>query len=261
MVPRTYRYSFSLKSLPVCRVMAVLLTSVLPVLAATSEKVVVRQNVSRSDREELALKLRAITGWTDLAFNSDGALRFSNATTNGGSQSARDLLNRTITGNRVVLFEDATSRKDVVFCRVVLGTLDEQPDAEVFVVLIDFDDFRHVSGDKQARAAFDVGWAVLHEVDHVVEGSEDPLDDVAGDCEGRINRMRRELGLPIRNSYFYSFLPIRNDANLISRFVRLGFEEEGGPTAKRRRYWLVWDAALVGGLPEASETTGLLNQK
>jgi hypothetical protein len=139
--------------------------------------------------------------------------------------------------------------------------LDQQPDAEVFVVLIDFADFRQVSGDKQARAAFDVGWAVLHEVDHVVEGSEDPLEDVAGDCEGRINRMRRELGLPIRNSYFYSFLPVKNDSNLISRFVRLAFEADNGPTAKRRRYWLIWDAAVVGGLPEPAEATGLLNQK
>ena len=58
--------------------------------------------------------------------------------------------------------------------------------------------------------------------------------------------MRRELGLPVRNNYFYDFLPVKNDSNLISRFVRLGFE--GGPAAKKRRYWLIWDAAVVGGL-------------
>lgn len=262
MVPRTYRHYFSLKHLRACQAVVVLLVSAFPTLAAASEKVVVRQNVSRGDREELALRLRAITGWNDLAFNSDGALRITNTRPHGGSESARDLLARTLSGDRIILFEDASSRKDVVFCRVELGALDQQADAEVFVVLIDFDDFRQVSGDKQARAAFDVGWAVLHEVDHVVEGSEDPLENVAGDCEGRINRMRRELGLPIRNSYFYSFLPIKNDGYLISRFVRLGFEaEDAGPTAKRRRYWLIWDAAVVGGLPEASETTGLLNQR
>lgn len=261
MRPRTDRKYFSLNNLRVCEVVLVLLVSALPVLATSAEKVVARQNVSRSDREALALKLRAITGWSELAFNSDGALRLSNARPIGGSESARDLLTRTFSGNRIILFEDASSRKDVVFCRVVLGTMDQQLDAEVFVVLIDFADFRQVSGDKQARAAFNVGWAVLHEVDHVVENSEDPQDNVAGDCEGRINRMRRELGLPIRNSYFYSFLPVKNDSNLISRFVRLGFEAEGGSTAKRRRYWLIWDAAVVGGLPEAAEATGLLNQK
>ena len=80
----------------------------------------------------------------------------------------------------------ASSRKDVVFCKVVSGKPDPQLaiDGEVHVVQIDFTDFRHVSGDKQALAAFDVGWAVLHEIDHVVADSEDRRQDgMAGDCE------------------------------------------------------------------------------
>jgi hypothetical protein len=259
MRPRTDRKSFSLRNLQVCEVVVVLLFTALPALAVT-ENVVVRQNVSKSDREELALKLRTITGWSELAFNSDGALRIGNAQVDGGSKGARDLLNSTINGNRIILFEDASSRKDVIFCRVVLGKLDQASDADVFIVLIDFDDFRQVSGDKQARAAFDVGWAVLHEIDHVVEDSEDPQANIVGDCEDHINRMRRELGLPIRNSYFFTPLPIKNDSNLISRFVRLGFEQETGPTSKRRRYWLVWDAAVVGGLPDPADITGALNR-
>ena len=246
MHPRTDRKFFSLRTLHVC---VVLLIFALPALAAT-ENVVVRQNVSDSNREELARRLRTITGWSELAFNSDGALRMG-AHMNGGSKAARDLLSRTINGNRVILFEDASSRKDVVFCRVVLGRLDH---AEVHIVLIDFADFRQVSGDKQARAAFDVGWAVLHEIDHVVADSEDPQSDVPGDCESHINRMRRELGLPLRNSYFFSFLPIKSDGNLVSRFVRLGFEQDGGPSSKRRRYWLIWDAAVVGGLTSDAES-------
>jgi hypothetical protein len=258
MHPRTKRNYLSLKSLQVCEVVLVLLLSAFPIFANT-ENVVVRQNVSKAHREELARKLRTITGWNDLAFNSDGALRIG-AHAGGGSKTARDLLNRTISGNRVILFEDASSRKDVVFCRVVLGTMDHASAAEVYVVLIDFADFRQVTGDKQAQAAFDVGWAVLHEIDHVVEDSDDPQQDGPGNCESHINRMRRELGLPIRNSYFFSFLPIKNDSNLISRFVRLGFEQDNGPTSKRKRYWLIWDAAVVGGLTEPSETTGLLNQ-
>lgn len=246
MHPRSDRKYFSLRNLHVC---VVLLLTALPALAAT-ENVVVRQNVSNSNREELARRLRAITGWNELSFNSDGALR-TGLSINGGSKAARDLLSRTIDGRRIILLEDASSRKDVVFCRVVLGTLDL---AEVHIVLIDFDDFRQVSGDKQARAAFDVGWAVLHEIDHVVADSEDPLTDVPGDCESHINRMRRELGLPIRNSYFFSFLPINNDGNLVSRFVRLGFEHDAGPSSKRRRYWLIWDAAVVGGLTSEAES-------
>ena len=246
MHPRSDRKYFSLQNLHVC---VVLLVSALPTLAAT-ENVVVRQNVSNSNREELARKLRTITGWSELSFNSDGALS-TGTHINRGSKTARDLLTRTISGNRIILFEDASSRKDVVFCRVMSGTVDQAP---VNIVLIDFDDFRQVSGDKQARAAFDVGWAVLHEIDHVVADSEDPQADVPGDCESHINRMRRELGLPIRNSYFFSFLPIKNDGNLISRFVRLSFEQDTGPSSKPRRYWLIWDAAVVGGLTSDAES-------
>src|SRR5687767_6557847 len=155
----------------------------LPISASTTDNVVVRQNVAQSDREELAQRLRTITGWSGLSFNNDGALTIGDGAARGGSNSARDLLSKTFAGTRVILFEAASSRKDVVFCRVVSGRLDRDPSAEVYVVLIDFADFRQVTGDKQARAAFDVGWAVLHEIDHVVENSEDPQDNVPGDCE------------------------------------------------------------------------------
>lgn len=217
----------------------------------TTDKLVVRDNVSPTQREELASRLRKITGWTTLKFNNDGSLQTNLEEIAGGSKSARALLKTAFFGNRTILFEDASSRKDVVFCRVISGKLlpETLPDEEVHVVQIDFADFRQVIGDKQALAAFDAGWAVLHEIDHVISETADPVnDDVAGDCEGHINGMRRELGLPIRNNYFYNFLPVKNDSNLISRFVRLGFEQEGGPAAKRRRYWLIWDAAIVGGL-------------
>ena len=247
----THGNYFSLKSLQACEVIVVLIISAYSVIAAKTDNVVVRENVSTSNREELARRLGRITGWKDLTFDVDGALKISNVAA-GGSRTARDLLNKTFSGKRVILFEDASSRKDVVFCRVVSGKLDRTPAAEVYVVLIDFADFRQVTGDKQARAAFDVGWAVLHEIDHVVEDSEDPQQDVAGDCEGHINRMRRELGLPVRNSYFFSFLPIKNDGTLISRFVRLGFEQDSG-VSKRKRYWLIWDAAVVGGLTSEAE--------
>jgi hypothetical protein len=249
--PRTYRNYFSLQSLKVC---VVLLACASPVFASTTDNVIVRQNVSQTDREELAQRLRTITGWSSLSFNRDGALSIGDSSARGGSKGARDLLTKTFSGKRVILFEDASSRKDVVFCRVLLGKLDRMPAAEVYVVLIDFADFRQVTGDKRARAAFDVGWAVLHEIDHVVEDSEDPQDNVPGDCEAHINRMRRELGLPVRNSYFFSYLPVKNAGNVISRFVRLGFEDESDRSSKKKRYWLLWDAALVGGVASDAES-------
>lgn len=233
------------------KVVAILILTAFPVVASTSNRVVVRDTVSTAHRDELVDRLRAITGWADLDFNGAGALHITNTNVDTGSKSARDLISRAVAGERVILFEDASSRKDVVFCRVVLGKFLSEPavDADVYVVLIDFDDFRRVIGDKQARAAFDVGWAVLHEIDHVVQDSQDPQHDTsAGECEAHINKMRRELGLPVRNSYFFSFLPVKNDANLVSRFVRLGFDQVNTTSAKKKRYWLVWDAAIVGGL-------------
>ena len=232
----------------------VLIVCAFPVFASNTDNVVVRQNVSKANREELARRLRTITGWSNLDFNGDGALKIGDAVVRGGSKGARDLLNKSFSGKRVILFEDASARKDVVFCRVDLGKLNHMPATEVYVILIDFADFRQVSGDKQARAAFDVGWAVLHEIDHVVEDSQDPKNDIPGDCEAHINRMRRELGLPVRNSYFFSFVPVENVSTVISRFVRLGFDQESGPSSKRKRYWLIWDAAVVGGLTSGAES-------
>ena len=255
MYPRTHRNFFSLKPLKVCEVLLVLVFSSFPIFAA-NDSIVIRKNVSKSNQEELVRRLRIITGWNDLDFDPNGVLRTGNTAPRTGSKSARDLLNRSLSANRVILFEDASSRKDVVFCSVVETTVNATSPgpSQVYVVLIDFADFRQVTGDKQARAAFDVGWAVLHEIDHVTEDSQDPQKDIVGDCEGRINRMRRELGLPVRNSYFFSFLPVKSDGNLISRFVRLGFDQDNAPSSKRRRYWLIWDAAVVGGLPSDTES-------
>lgn len=255
MHPRTYWSRLFLKNLQLCGLLLIVIVSAYPTFATQIDNVVVRKSVSKSNREELARRLRTITGWEDLTFDSDGAMKIGNVPPQAGSQGARDLLNSAFTGKRVILFEDASSRKDVVFCRVDLATLDHSSISEAFVVLIDFADFRQVTGDKQALAAFNVGWAVLHEIDHVVEESQDPQEDVAGDCEGRINVMRRELGLPVRNSYFFSFLPVRNEGNLISRFVRLGFEHPDASSAKRKRYWLIWDAAVVGGLTPNEQLT------
>ena len=85
--------------------------------------------------------------------------------------------------------------------------------------MIDFTDFHRLSGDAEARAAFDVGWGLLHEVDHVVRDSEDAQDQTAiGECEDHINRMRLEVGLPIRVDYFFSRAYLKADANFSSRY-------------------------------------------
>ena len=230
------------------------------VVFALDAKVVVRKSVSETHRAELEDKLKAITGWRDLQFTPDGALRLGPSRANGGSTTARELLKRTLSGDHMILLEDATGRKDVAFCRVdAAAWVSEMPgDAIIYVVLIDFADFKQVSGDRQARAAFDVGWAVLHEIDHVVDDSVDPrFADETGECESHINKMRQELGLPVRTDYYFRFLPVRSDSSLISRFVRLGFDYQDRTSGKIKRYWLLWDAVVVGGLPPGVQTASL----
>ena len=211
--------------------------------------VLIKPDISRAHREELTRRLRVITGLTNLKFETDGSLRFDVAQASGGSARARELLSQAIRGTNFVVLEDASSRSDVAFCRVVRGrwTRDESSKPPAYVVLIDFNDFHQLSGDAEARAAFDVGWGLLHEIDHVVSDSEDPKDEKGiGECEDHINEMRLEVGLPVRTEYFFSRAYLKADPNFNARYVRLSFERRDASQTKR--YWLVWDAVTVGGL-------------
>lgn len=245
MQPRIERKPFSLKLAHVFLATACVCLSALSTFASDgASRVVLRPEVSRSHREELITRLRIITGWSSLNFDSYGSLRLGQQTS-GGSESARTLLAQAVAGPNVIVLEDASARADVAFCRVVRGrwVRGESNKPPAFVVLIDFTDFHQLSGDAEARAAFDVAWGLLHEIDHVVRDSEDARDTKAvGECEDHVNRMRLEVGLPVRVDYFFSRAYLKADSNFNARYVRLSFERQA------KRYWLVWDAATVGGL-------------
>jgi hypothetical protein len=211
--------------------------------------------LSTERRNDLAGKLQKITGWSDLSFDRNGVLRTGSKFI-GGSQSARDLVSKAIDGPNVVILEDASKRPEVVFCKVVPGRWKHQnsENPPVYVVLIDFSDFEHLMGDDRALSAFNVGWAMLHEIDHIVNDSGDAtsLSD-AGECEAHINQMRRESNLPERSGYFYTYFPRTNDTCFATKFVRLAFVEQDTIVNKKRRYWLLWDANLVGGFDEQKQ--------
>lgn len=221
-----------------------------------SSNVLCQVELAAERRQALSEQLRAITGWRGLHFDADCHLRLGDEPPEGGSPTARALLASAHRGKNLIVIEDASGRADVVFGRVVegrwkKGTADKPP---VFFVQIDFTDFSHVMGDREARAAFSAGWGVMHEVDHVVNDSVDPGGPgVAGECEGSINLMRRECGLAERADYFHTFMPGADHDIFKTRFVRLPFERPRGGD-KRRRYWLYWDAALTGGLRPANQT-------
>ena len=225
-----------------------------------SNKIMFREEVSLARRNELAGKLRAISGWADLSFDNTGTLQRGATDPVGGSATARGLINRALSGANFLILEDASNRTDVVFCKVIPGRwkddLSQKP--SVFVVLIDFADFEHLIGDTAALNAFNVGWGVLHEFDHVVNDSEDSIAaGETGECEDHINQMRRECNLPRRTDYFFTDFPQAGQGAFITRFVRLAFEEEETSKGKRHRYWVVWDANVVGGVNEQKQVASL----
>ena len=239
---------------PIC--LSVFVACGLPVAAErATPKIVCRAAFAPARRQELAEQLRAITGWPGLHFDGDGVLRFGEAQPTGGSQTARSLLASAQAGENLIIIEDASGSADVAFCRVLEGRWKSGADGRprAFVLQIDFADFSHVMGDGEARASFNAGWGVMHEIDHVVRGSVDPDGPgAAGECEELINRMRRECGLAERAEYFYTPVPGAEPSAFKTRFVRLAFERAQAQS-KRRRYWLLWDAEIVGGTPAAGQ--------
>ena len=216
--------------------------------------IVCRDEMPRTARAELAQNLSAITGWMDLKFDDEGFLHTGSAVSAGGSVSARNLLSQALSGSTVFVLEDASNRADIAFSEVIGARWINDPSDKppVFVVLIDFADFKRMIGDRRARESFNSGWGVMHEVDHVINDSVDSTQlGRAGDCEDHINQMRRECHLPLRSEYFFTFFPQAQKSEFKTRLVRLAFEAKD--PHKQHRYWLMWDATVVGGIPETKQ--------
>lgn len=260
--PRTKGIFFSQLTSNSCRVAVVLLCSAVPAFSEPEKNqshVVFREEVSVEHRLRVANELRKITGWPRLGFTSKGALQVDAGEPAGGSQTARNLIAKVIRGPNFIVLEDASNRTDVVFCRVISGKWksDNLDRPTAFVVLIDFADFDQIMGDRKALEAFNVGWGLLHELDHVATDSTDAEGlGETGECETRINQMRRECGLPERAEYFFTLFPLSGRSDFKSRFVRLPFVEHVS-FKKKKYYWLIWDADLVGGIDKKERIASL----
>lgn len=219
---------------------------------SNSQRIICRPDLSPSHRAALASKLRSITGWAKLDFDSNGALRLGDRYgAVGGSRSARDLLTAAMSGRTLMVLEDASDRTEVVFARVVEArwTRDASSKPPANLILIDFADFTHVIGDEDALAAFNEGWALLHEIAHVVNDSVDAeRGEDLGECETSINVMRRECGLAERAEYHFTYFPGQEFNSFTTRFVRLAFDLQSTDKKRKKRSWIMWDGNLVGGL-------------
>jgi hypothetical protein len=217
-------------------------------------KILCRDQITPAHRQLLLSELGAITGLT-LKCDPDADLTATSSVGHVGSPTARDLISKALTGRNVIIIEDASERQDVVFSRVVPARWKHHVSAmpPAFVVLIDFADFNQLVGDAEALEAFNIGWAFLHELDHVVNDSSDSAGlNETGECEAHINAMRRECGLPSRAEYFFTFFPAAEQSEFRTRFVRIAFDKTDAKTNKLHRYWVTWDAVIVGGLQVAT---------
>lgn len=216
----------------------------------TPGNVACREDIASRHRDELAGSLRKISGWPDLEFDSEGILRRGSEMPVGGSKTARELLAHVFLGTNAIVLEDVSRSSDVVFMRVVPAKWKTAVgySRPAFVVQIDFADFDQVMGDELALRAFDLGWGLLHELDHIAHNSQDAVKiGETGECEARINQMRSECNLPQRIDYFYTLSPLTRETTFSTKLVRLAFEQPQLGKKKKRRYWVVWDANLVGG--------------
>src|ERR1043165_4766303 len=116
-----YRIESKLTTHGLSAIACVCLTALSTFAADGPSRVMLKPDVSRSHRDELVSRLRAITGLPHLRFDDSGSLRFDNAEPLRGSESARLLLSQAIAGANFIILEDASSRSDVAFCRVVRG--------------------------------------------------------------------------------------------------------------------------------------------
>jgi hypothetical protein len=152
--------------------------------------------------------LRHKTGFLEMHFDQSGFLmlgdrgRFS-----GGSAAARELLIATVDGRGAFELENHDNSPRIAFANLTAGTIVTSFQTKVWVevryVQLDFADFGELRGDREVVAAFDPGFAVLHELAHGVWGLHDAVGKTTelGACDQQINRMRRELNLPERQGY------------------------------------------------------------
>ena len=71
--------------------------------------VLLRDNVTQSQRLQLARALNKIAGSPQLRFDENGSLLLGSKDPKAGSSMARELLEKAVTGARVIILEDAST--------------------------------------------------------------------------------------------------------------------------------------------------------
>ncbi len=209
--------------------------------------------LSPKELELTLAQLRGKTGFKRIRFDDDGFLTIDDRSEiEGGSAMARELLLAAIDGKKSITLQSRDRSPEVVFARVAEAVnyenLLSDSRIEMAPIEIDFADFSHLRGERKALEAFDLGFAILHELCHAALELRDPSAGAhtAGDCESTVNRIRRELGMPERRRYaadVYRWTPFSYGPE--ARIAELIFAQTE-PGAKTKKLILRWDVKDVG---------------
>jgi hypothetical protein len=213
--------------------------------------------------EAVLNSLRDKTGFLEMAFDENGFLTLGDQTKfSGGSATARALLDAAIKMPHVVDLESHPYSTQVAFARLAKPVAYQQFSSgkkiDVFPLEIDFSDLSKLRGDKLALTAFDLGFVTLHELGHAALGLRDASGDPQGlgECEEMINRIRRELNLPERQTYVAQVFTTPNfpTPHNTTKQAELTFsravEKQG--RMQIERFNLRWEASKVGPITDIS---------
>jgi hypothetical protein len=170
----------------------------------------------------------------------------------GGSATAREMLISITDGSRIFELEAHDYSRDVAFaCLGAEITYSDFPTGlriEARTVQLDFSDFTQLRGDWEAMKAFDIGFAILHELAHGALQLKDAVSYITqlGACEEHINLIRRELGLPERLHYAPRFHTIQRftGTTKLAELIFVRVSREAG-REKARKFCLWWNAESV----------------
>jgi hypothetical protein len=194
--------------------------------------------LSNEKAAQLTNSLRRITGLASLDFAADGQLLLGDfCTASSGAAQAREILQRALESGHCFILEDHSGSPTVNFGQLDQGTKYEDDRTRlrltIWRVRLDFDDFREMQACRQVRDAFDVGFAVLHELLHGLGHEDAAQPEEIGEIEQLLNQARAELGLPQRDRYFGEPFRWIRDRLL----VRLRFRDGAdGSVRERVRY-------------------------
>ncbi len=222
------------------------------------------RRLSASQLQKALESLRHKTGFPEMRFDESGLLTLGDRTRfASGSATARELLIATVDGRVAIELEAHNNSPGVAFARITEGIVytnfQTKAQIEARQVQLDFSDFAELRGEREALAAFDLGFAVLHELVHGVLGLRDAVGEVneLGACDGLINRMRRELNLPERQGYNARTQTLLSSSAGATRRAELVFARKRAESgrATTERFYLRWDAKRVASATQAKRST------